>query len=95
MIGWGLIILGGYLVAAFFSGRPVLTFFTLAFFLAVIFLLLTYPVLGWYLFLGVVGTVVAAVVLWLIWISLPFLIGMALGVTLLFLLIITIPKVFG
>ncbi len=95
MIGWGLILLGGFLVGSYMSGKPVLTFFTLAFVCTVIFLLLTYPVLGWYLFLGVVGTVIAALLLWIVWALLPAIIGFALGVALVFLLIITIPAVFG
>lgn len=88
---WLGIFAGGWLIGSYLSGRPVLTFFTLGFFIALALLLVTYPVLAWWLFIAVVGAVVASLVLWIIWAALPFILGFILGVFILYMLIITLP----
>lgn len=91
MLIWAGIFLGGWLIGSALSGRPALTFFTLGFFLALALLLVTYPVIAWWLFIIVVGAVVASLVLWILWAALPFILGFILGVFILYMLIITLP----
>ena len=88
---WAGIFFGGWLIGTLLSGRPVLTFFTLGFFIALALLLVTYPVIAWWMFIIVVGAVVASLVLWILWAALPFILGFILGVFILYMLIITLP----
>lgn len=88
---WLGIFLGGWLIGSFLSGRPALTFFTLGFFLLLALLLVTYPVLAWWLFIAVLCILAASLVLWVIWAFLPFILGFILGVFILYGLIITLP----
>lgn len=91
MLAWAGIVLGGWLVTAYMSGRPFLSAVVLGTAVALFLLLLTYPVIGWWLFIAAISILVGSLVLYVVWAMLPFLLGAALGVAILFLLIMTLP----
>lgn len=85
------IFFGGWLISAYLSGRPILTFLISVFVLTLTVLLITYPVLAYWLLIAAVCIVAASLVLWLVWAFLPFILGFVLGVFILYMLITRLP----